>query len=125
MLDMNVKDLDVQVPAEGILKRYAWGNTKVYQVVCDCGDSDHDHTVEVEADDVGVSVNIYTTNFTPFYSKGRWRQIWELLTKGYVKREVSISMTEQQAYNYANILVSSINDVKMFRAEYQAKRDKK
>jgi hypothetical protein len=104
-----------EVPAEGILKRHAWGDTKCYRIVCNCGDSDHDHNVWVEADDHEVSVIIYTTNSTPFWSKRRWRQVWELLVQGYVKQEVAISMNQQQTLNYAETLKSAINDVTQFR----------
>ena len=104
-----------QIPAEGVLKRHEWGDTKYYQIVCECGDSDHDHNVCVEAEDTGVSVMIYTTNSTPFWSKRRWRQMWDLLVCGYVKQEVAIAMTEQQAINYANVLTQAVEDVKIFR----------
>lgn len=104
-----------QIPATGILKRNDWGNSKTYQVVCGCGDPDHDHNVWVEADNAEVSVIIYTTNTSTFWSKNRWRQIWELLTKGYVKQEVALSMSEQQALNYAETIKSAIQDVKDFK----------
>jgi hypothetical protein len=52
--------LKAQAPAEGILLRKDYGDAKVYQVVCECGDCDHSHNVWVEAEDIGVSVTIYT-----------------------------------------------------------------
>lgn len=104
-----------QTPAEGVLKRNEWDDTKCYQIVCGCGNSDHDHSVWVEADDTGVSVVIYTTNTSTFWSKSRWHQIWEIITKGYVEQEVSIVMSEQQALNYASVLTTAITDVKMFK----------
>lgn len=104
-----------QTPAEGILKRNDWGDSKVYQIVCGCDDPDHDHSVWVEAEDTGVSVTIYTTNTSTFWSKNRWRQMWELLTKGSVKQEVSLLMSRQQAFNYAETLKSAVNDVVQFR----------
>jgi hypothetical protein len=42
--------------------------------------------------------------------------MWELLTKGYVKQEVALSMTEQQALNYAGVLTKAVEDVKMFKS---------
>ena len=117
--------MKVQIPAEGVLKRSEWGDTKCYQIVCECGDPDHDHSVWVEAEDTGVSVVVYTTNTSTFWSKSRWRQMRELLTKGYVKQEVSIQMSEQQALNYANALTTAVNDVRLFRAKAQATRSKK
>jgi hypothetical protein len=107
--------MKTEIPAEGVLKRNEWGDTKCYQIVCNCGDADHDHNVWVEADDHEVSVIIYTTNTTPFWSKRRWRQMWDLLVCGYVKQEVAIAMTEQQAVNYANVLTQAVEDVKIFR----------
>jgi len=107
--------MKAQQPAEGILKRNDWGDSKIYQVVCDCSDPDHDHNVWVEAEDTGINVVIYTTNTSTFWSKNRWQQLWELLTKGYVKQEVGILMSEQQALNYAEILKLAIKDVKEFK----------
>jgi hypothetical protein len=107
--------MKAEAAAEGVLKRSDWGDSKSYQVVCGCGDTDHDHNVWVESEDTGVSVVIYTTNTTHFWSKGRWRQMWELLTKGYIKQEVSILMSEQQALNYANLLTQAVDDVKVFK----------
>jgi hypothetical protein len=112
-------------PAEGILKRNDWGDSKVYQIVCTCGDPDHDHAVWVEADDTGVSIVIYTTNTSTFWNKSRWRQVWDLFTKGYVKQEVSLIMNEQQVYNYADALTNAVNDVKLFKAKETAARGKK
>jgi hypothetical protein len=37
------------------------------------------------------------------------------LVCGYVKQEVAIAMTEQQALNYANVLTQAVEDVKIFR----------
>jgi hypothetical protein len=107
--------MKAEIPATGILKRNEWGDTKCYQIVCNCGDSDHDHNVWVEADDHEVSIIIYTKNTTPFWSTRRWHQMWELLVRGYVKQEVAISMNEQQAMNYAETLKSAVEDVKGFR----------
>lgn len=104
-----------QPPAEGILKRSEWSDSKCYQIVCGCGDPDHDHSVWVEAEDTGVSVVIYTTNTSTFWNKRRWCQMWELLTKGYVKQEVSVIMSKQQAINYAETLKSAVKDVEEFR----------
>jgi hypothetical protein len=104
-----------EIPAEGVLKRNEWGDTKCYQIVCECGDSDHDHNLWIEAEDTGVNVIIYTTNITPFWRKNRWRQMWELLTRGYVKQEVAISLTEQQALNYAETIKKAIQDVQNFK----------
>jgi hypothetical protein len=106
-----------QTPAEGILKRSDWGDAMAYQVTCECGDENHDHNVWVEADDHRVTVTTYTTQKSECWKLNRWQTIWILLTKGYVKHEANIIMTEQQAFNYAEILKSAIKDVKRFRQE--------
>lgn len=109
--------MNAQKPAEGILKNGDWGDTKSYQIVCDCHDPDHNHNVYIEADDVGVTVTTYTTQKSQFWSTNRFKTIWILLTKGYVEYEASIIMTEQQALNYSETLKSAIEDVKKFREE--------
>lgn len=104
-----------QIPAEGIMKTNDWGDSKVYRVVCECTDSQHDHNVWVEADDHEVSVTIYATVKSNFWSKTRWYHIWSLLTKGYVDTESTVIMRRQQAFNYANTLLSAVDDVEKFR----------
>ena len=104
-----------QIPATGILKRSSWGDTMTYQIVCECHDADHDHNVWVEADNTGVTVTTYTTQKSQWWNLNRWQIIWRLLTKGYVKYEANIVMTEQQALNYAETLKTAIKDVKNFK----------
>ena len=109
--------MKAQIPAEGILKTNDWGDSRVYKVVCNCGDDDHSHNVWVESDDHEVTVTVYTTVKTTFWSKTRWQHIWTLLSKGYVDCETTVSMTEQQAINYAETLKSAVDDVKKFRSK--------
>lgn len=132
-----------QTPAEGILVRGEYGDSKFYQVVCGCGQEYHDHNVEVEADETGVNVNIYATAKTDYWTEtvekrydidNTWQQefdwfwkdlvnstirkikiTWELWTTGAVRVETTIAMSEQQAVNYAETLKSAVNDVKEFR----------
>lgn len=111
-------------PAEGILKLNDWGESKWYYIPCDCSDPDHAHTVNVEADDHSVSVHIYTTVKTRFWEKRRWRQVWNLLTRGYAEYEASAILKEQQAVNYAAVLTSASNDVKLFKEKQAAARSK-
>lgn len=113
-----------QTPAEGILLHKDFGDAKYYVVPCDCGSSDCAHQVCVEADDVGITVTTYATQKSNWWSLTRWQVIWQLLTRGYVKYEASIIMTEQQALNYARVLEQSTIDVAAFRQQRQAKRDK-
>lgn len=135
--------MKAETPAEGILKSGDYGNSKYYSVVCGCGQPDHTLTVEVEADDMGVNVNTYATVKTDYWTdsvKKRydidnpylqeldwvWKDLWNGLinrlkltwiiwTKGYVRCETTIAMTEQQALNYAETLKSAIKDVKDFK----------
>jgi hypothetical protein len=135
--------IKAQTPAEGILKTNDWGNSKWYQVVCGCGQPDHTLTVEVEADDMGVNVNTYVTAKSDYWTntfKKRydidspwlqefdwfWKDLvngvvtrlkltWTVWTRGYVQTESTITMSEQQALNYAETLKSAIKDVKDFQ----------
>ena len=135
--------MKAQEPAEGILKTHSWGNSKVYKIICGCGQPDHEHDVWVEADETGVNVEIFITAKSDYWSEavkpsydinniwlqefdwfwkglvnGLWTRLrltWTLWTKGYIKTETTISMTEQQTLNYADALKSAIIDVKDFR----------
>jgi len=101
-----------QTPAEGILERSHWPDAKLYQVVCECWDSNHDHTVWVEKDNSErVTVTTYTTQKSKWWEQSRWRTIWTLITKGYVEYEANIIMTQQQALNYAETLKQAIQDL--------------
>ncbi len=141
--------MQAQTPAEGILKRNDYGDSKWYQVTCGCGQPYHDHTVEVEADETGINVNIYATVKTDYWSElwpkrydidnvwaqefdwaikdlvnGLWARIkltWMVWTQGAVTAETTIALTEQQALNYADTLVNSVKDV----AEFQRQRERK
>jgi hypothetical protein len=107
--------MKAQQPAEGIMKTGDWGPSKSYKVVCDCGQPDHEHNVWVEAEETGVNVIIYVNVKSKFWSANRFKQIWTLLTKGYLEHETVVTMNEQQALNYAEILKSAIQDVKDFK----------
>ena len=116
--------MKAETPARGILIVNDWGDSKVYDIVCGCGQPSHSHNLWVEADDTGVNVNIYVTIASPFWSMGRWKQIWTLLTKGYLEHETTICMSEQQALNYATALTSAVEDVKLFRNKRNTKVEK-
>ena len=135
--------MNAETPAEGILKRNDFGDSKWYQVVCGCGQEYHDHTVEVEADETGVNVNIYATVKSDYWSEtvdkrynienpwlqefdwfwkdlvnGLIRRIkitWEVWTTGTVTTQTTITMSEQQALNYSETLKKAIKDVKSFK----------
>ena len=132
-----------QLPAEGILKTNDYGDSKWYHVVCGCGQPDHAVTVEIEADETGVSVNTYATVKTDYWTESvkkrydidspwlqewdwfwkdlvnglltRLRLTWDIWIKGYVRAETTVLMSEQQAINYAATLTSAVQDVKIFK----------
>ena len=113
--------MKTQTPAEGIMKTNDWGDSKVYRIACNCGDENHNHNMWVEADDHDITVTIYTTGKTNYWSKTRWYHIWTLLTKGYIDTESTVCLSKQQALNYAETLKSAIVDVDTFRAERKEK----
>jgi hypothetical protein len=113
--------MNVQTPAEGILKHNDWGDSKVYRVTCECDSSECDHNVWVEADDTGVEVTIYTTVRTNFWTQTRWYHIWTLLTKGYIDTQSTVCLKRQGALNYAETLKSAIIDVEEFRKNKNVK----
>lgn len=135
--------MKAQKPAEGILMRGDYGDSKFYQVVCGCGQEYHDHNFEVEAAETGINVNIYVSAKTDYWTEtvekrydidNPWQQefdwfwkdlvnnfvrkvkvTWELWTTGAVRVETTIAMSEQQALNYAKTLETAIQDVKDFK----------
>jgi hypothetical protein len=140
-----------QTPAEGIMLTHEWGNSKMYKIVCGCGQPNHEHDLDIEADETGVNVNVYTTIKTNYWDetvKNRydidnvwlqefdwaWKSLvngivrkvkltWELWSTGAVTAQTTIAMTEQQAFNYAETLKSAVKDVKDFRNQQQAKKE--
>lgn len=142
--------MKTQKPAEGILKRWEWGDSKTYQVVCTCGQEYHDHWVEVEADECGINVDITATLKTDYWTEAVktrydidnevlqemewfWKGLvnntirklkltWELWTRSTVTMETTIHMTGQQALNYAETLKSAVKDVEEFRNERCSKK---
>lgn len=113
--------MNTETPAEGILKLNDWGQSKWYYVTCDCTEPSCAHTVQVEADSHNVTVHVYTRATTTFWSKNRWRQIWQILTKGYAEMETSVILKEQQALNYAATLTNAVNDVKVIKEQEMRK----
>jgi len=116
--------MNYEMPAEGIMKTNDWGDSKVYRVACTCGDENHAHNVWVEADDHDVTVTVYTTTKTNFWSKTRWYHIWTLFSMGYIDTESTVCMTKQQAFNYSQTLLSAIDDVDAFRNARQNKEER-
>jgi hypothetical protein len=108
-------DLIAETPARGILKVNEWGSSKLYKVVCECGSDDCTHTIDIEAEDTGVTVTIYTQTRTNFWSMSRWKHIWTLLVNGHVDFETNIHLSEQSALNYGETLKQAVQDVKNFK----------
>lgn len=112
-------------PAEGILKTHAqWGDSMWYHIRCDCGNDACSHEINVEADSCGIQVHIYVNNHTKWWEKNRWKQIWQILTKGYAEMQTTIVLNERTAYNYAETLKRSISDVKKFRNDLKVDKSK-
>ena len=113
-----------QQPAQGLLLVNDWGTSKMYKAVCDCGDDNCTHTIDIEAEDTGVTITIYTNTRTNFWSMTRWAHIWKLFTKGYTDFETSIVMNKQVALNYANVLQLAVSDVEELRKEHGKNKSK-
>jgi hypothetical protein len=120
--------MDYQKPAEGILLQKDFGNAKFYRIPCNCGDTDHDVTVEVEAEEYGINVNHYVTVKTTWWDKPtkfywlnslihRCKLTWNIWINGHLEFEVTTAMSEQQAFNYAYTLNEAVKDVKRFQEE--------
>ena len=107
--------MKTQQPAEGILLVKDWGQSKMYKAVCGCGDDVCSHTIDIEADDCGVHINIYTQTQTNFWSVSRWSHLWKLIINGRTNFETSIVLSEQAALNYAKTLQKAISDVRNFK----------
>lgn len=138
-------------PAEGILKTNDFGESKWYKVVCGCGQPDHNIDFEIEADECGVNVNTYVTVKTdywtdtvkkrydidnPYLQELDWalkdivngfitrvKLTWAIWFRGYVKTETTITMSEQQALNYAETLKQAMKDVKSFKDARRKQND--
>ena len=53
----------------------------------------------------------------------RWKQMLELLTKGYLEYETTLCLDKQVALNYAETLKSAVADVEKFQQEKKALKD--
>jgi len=135
--------MKAQVPAEGILLQKNWGDSKMYAAVCECTSDDCTHTLDIEADEFGVTVNIYSVQHTDFWHRAVepkydidnswlqefdwfWKGLWNGLVnrlrltrdiwfKGYVKYQNTLILNEQAALNYAETMKTAIKDVKEFK----------
>lgn len=140
-----------ETPAEGILKRSDFGDSKFYSVACSCGNDDDAIEFEVEADEMGVTVNTWTIQKTDYWTEAvmkrmdignpwaeevDWflKDIWNgfvtrlRLTKniwwdGYVKYQSTTIMTKQQALNYSETLKSAVKDVENFQKQQRRSKE--
>lgn len=109
--------MKAQKPAEGILKTGEFGDYKSYYVHCECGSAECAHHVWVEASDLDVTVSFGLTLRSKWNSMNRWKQIWQILTKGYLDVESTIVLDEQSALNYAETLKLAMKDVSKLRSD--------
>lgn len=143
--------MKAETPAQGIMKTGDFGDSKFYKVVCNCGQPDHEIDFEVEASDTGINVNTYVTAKTDYWSEtfkkrydinSTWLQeldwvikdlvngfvsrvklTWTVWSKGYIKTESTIAMTEQQAFNYAQTIKTAVQDVIEFKSRNTVKNN--
>ena len=59
--------MEAQRPAEGILLQHDHGFSKTYLVSCTCGSPDDQLHVDVEAEESGVIVNIYSKQVSTYW----------------------------------------------------------
>jgi hypothetical protein len=108
--------MDVQTPAEGIALSKAWNDSKMFTILCDCGSDDHSATMWIEVvpdpDVNDVTTTFYVKTVTPWYSLNRFKQIWQLLTKGYLTQEACIILNQQSATNLAGAITQSVEELK-------------
>jgi hypothetical protein len=101
-----------QTPAEGIMLNKDWGDAQSYTVACNCFSNDHNVKMWIEVDPDGeeVQVSFYVKTQTPWRS--RLGQIWQLLTRGVVKQEQELILSQQGALNLSTVLRNTVNNVK-------------
>jgi hypothetical protein len=138
--------MKAETPAQGIMKTHDFGDSLMYTVACSCGDSTHDINFNVEVNDGGeITVNTYVETKSDYWSQTFvkrydidniwlqevdwvWKDLinglitrakltWSLWTKGYVRTESTVIMSEQQALNYAETLKTAIKDLETFEAK--------
>ena len=89
--------------------------TKAYRINCDCHECTHDVTVWIEVDRLfkdcrDISVTFYADSRSSWLSKDRWKNLWRLLTKGYVETHNELILSEEVARNMTQVILSTIED---------------
>lgn len=93
--------MDAEKPAQGVMMHDEYS----FVVGCACTNPDCQHHVHMNVDDEIDTVDIFVEWKNPC-NQNRWKALWQLLTKGYVQMESSISLNKQTAKNYAATLDS-------------------
>ena len=64
-----------------------------------------------ENDTQEVTLTFYVKTQTPWWSLNRFKQIWEILTKGHIEYEADLILNKQSAVNLANTITKSVKDL--------------
>ena len=103
--------------AQGIMLNRNWGTARAYTIACECGEPDHfpqmwiDVGGENDADLQNVTVTFYIETVSPWYRLNRWRQIWAMLTQGYVRQEHALILSKQAALNLSTVIRNSVAEM--------------
>jgi len=137
--------MKAEAPALGIMKTKDFGDSVWYNVACECSDSSHDINFNVSVEDDVIAVNTHVESRTDYWSETfdkrydidntwlqefdwAWKDLvngfvarvkltWRLWTKGYIRTESTVMLSEQQALNYAETLKTAIKDLETFKAK--------
>lgn len=105
-MNNNQQRLQPQSPAEGISQH----GEDFYHISCECTDFEHAVVMVRNNDEEfsDVEVEFYVNSHTP-WDKNRFRQIWDLLSKGYIEYQSSILLSKQSALNMGTKLIELAN----------------
>ena len=109
--------MKAQTPAQGIMLDRNWGHARSYTIACECGGRDHFPQMWIEVGDESdaelqnVTVTFYVETVSPWYSLNRWRQIWTMLTRGYVRQESALILSKQAALNLSTVIRNSVAEM--------------
>ena len=142
-----MRNLKAQPPADGILKKGDYGDSKFYAVTCSCGNPDDEIDFEIEVDAQTISMSTWTYQKSDYWAlavREHWRPYirnsflfmvdssvrrlingiytkisltYELWANGYITYQQTTLMTEQQALNYAETIKTAIKDMHKFQKD--------
>lgn len=102
-------ELVYEPAAEGICLLYNKYDMKLFEVKCDCQDSDHSVYVEFDHDIDMNTITIYTQGVLPFVKGlGRIKAALKILFTGRYQLETNTILTKQGAINLANTLLENV-----------------